>query len=124
MGFCLREKRVRLMESGGASDEESLRALFHACDVDNSGVIEKWEFERMCSELRVRSADVDDIFAKLDANEDGAINMDEFIGGFQTASSLASEGGMNERVNGAEACALAWEDFKSRLGEQTEFIPR
>ncbi|XP_017324403.1 ras and EF-hand domain-containing protein [Ictalurus punctatus] len=124
MGLCLREERVRLMESGGGSDEESLRALFHACDVDNSGVIEKWEFERMCSELRVRSADVDDIFAKLDANEDGAINMDEFIGGFQTASSLASEGGMSERVNGAEACALAWEDFTSRLGEQTEFIPR
>lgn len=124
MGFCLREESVRPMESGACS-EESLRALFRACDVDNSGVIEKWEFEQMCSELRVHSADIDDLFTKLDANEDGAINMDEFIQGFQTASSLSSEGGeMSERVNGAEAFSLAWEDFKSRLGEQAKFIPR
>ncbi|MCI4381159.1 hypothetical protein PGIGA_G00248550 [Pangasianodon gigas] len=124
MGFCLREESVRLMESG-ACDEESLRALFRACDVDNSGVIEKWEFEQMCSELRVRPADIDDIFTKLDTNEDGAINMDEFIRGFQTASSLSSEEReLSERVNGAEDFALAWEDFTSRLGEQTKLIPR
>lgn len=111
------------MESTGACDEANLRALFRACDVDNSGVIEKWEFEQMCSELRVHSADMDDIFTKLDTNEDGAINMDEFIRGFQTASSLSSEGEMRERLNGAEAFTLAWEDFRSRLGELSKFIP-
>lgn len=111
--------------ASGACDEESLRALFRACDVDNSGFIEKWEFEQMCLELRVRSADVDDMFTKLDANADGAINMDEFIRGFQTVSGLSSEGGaMGERVNGAEASTLAWEDFRTRLGEQATFIPR
>ncbi|KAK3540227.1 hypothetical protein QTP70_028417 [Hemibagrus guttatus] len=110
------------MESG-ACDEASLRALFRAGDVDNSGLIEKWEFEQMCSELHhVRSADIDDIFNRLDANEDGAINMEEFICGFQAASSMSSEAGMSE--NGAEAFTLAWEDFRSRLGELTKFIPR
>lgn len=110
----------------GACDEEGLRELFRACDVDNSGVIEKWEFERLCSELRVRDTDIDDMFTKLDANEDGAINMDEFIRGFQTASSLSGPGGeTSERVNGAEDCTLvAWEDFQRRLGEQAKFIPR
>ncbi|TSL97341.1 Ras and EF-hand domain-containing protein [Bagarius yarrelli] len=123
MGFCLREESVRLMESG-ACDEESLRALFRACDVDNSGVIEKWEFERMCSELRVRSADIDDIFTKLDVNKDGAINMNEFIRGFQAASGLAGDGGMGEPAHGGEADTLAWEDFRRRIGKHTEFIPR
>lgn len=108
----------------GASDEQSLRALFRACDVNNSGVIEKWEFEQMCSELRVRSADIDGIFAELDTNEDGTINMDEFIRGFQTASSLSSQGEGGELVNGAEAFTLAWEDFNTRLGEQSKLIPR
>lgn len=124
MGFCPPEEPVRSMESG-ACDAESLRALFRACDMDNSGVIEKWEFEQMCSELRVRSADIDDIFTKLDTNEDGAINMDEFIRGFQAASSLSSAGGeMSERAPGAEECTLAWEDFHQRLGEQAKYIPR
>lgn len=113
------------MESG-ASDEESLRALFRACDVDNSGVIEKWEFEQMCSELRVRAPDIDDIFAKLDANEDGAINMDEFIRGFQAASSLSGEDGeISEPGDGAEDCSVAaWEDLQRRLGDQVKHIPR
>ncbi|KAF5907307.1 ras and EF-hand domain-containing protein, partial [Clarias magur] len=109
-----------LMERG-ACNEQSLRALFRAYDVNNSGVIEKWEFEKMCSELRVRSADIDGIFAKLDTDEDGTINMDEFIRGFQTAS---SQGEGSELVTGAEAFTLAWEDFNSRLGEQSNLIPR
>ncbi|KAG7332135.1 hypothetical protein KOW79_003969 [Hemibagrus wyckioides] len=111
------------MESG-ACDEASLRALFRAFDLDSSGLIEKGEFEKMCSELHVPSADIDDIFTRLDANEDGAINMDEFIRGFQAASSLASEAGMSQTVDGAEAFTLAWEDFRRRIGELTKFIPR
>lgn len=108
----------------GACNDESLRALFRACDVDNSGVIERWEFEQKCSELRVLPADIHHIFTELDTDEDGAINMDEFIRGFQTASSLSREGEMSKRVSGAEAYTLAWEDFKSRLAEQAKFIPR
>ncbi|XP_027023050.1 ras and EF-hand domain-containing protein isoform X3 [Tachysurus fulvidraco] len=123
MGFCLRDESVRLMESG-ACDEASLRALFRACDLDNSGLIEKWEFEQMCSELRVHSADIDDIFTKLDTNQDGAINMNEFIHGFQTATRLSSDGGTSERVKCAEPFTQAWEEFRTRLGELNKFIPR
>ncbi|KAI5622023.1 ras and EF-hand domain-containing protein [Silurus asotus] len=107
------------MESG-ACDEARLRALFLECDVDGSGVIEKGEFERMCSGLCVRSADIDELFRKLDANQDGAINMEEFIRGFQTASSLSR----GEEPGGAEDFTLAWEDFRNRLGEHSRFIPR
>ncbi|GAA6106816.1 ras and EF-hand domain-containing protein isoform X2 [Tachysurus ichikawai] len=123
MGFCLKDESVRLMESG-ACDEASLRALFRACDLDNSGLIEKWEFEQMCSEMRVRSADIDDIFTKLDTNQDGAINMNEFIHGFQTATRLSGDGGTSERVKCAEPFTQAWEEFRTRLGELNKFIPR
>ncbi|KAF7694999.1 hypothetical protein HF521_006722 [Silurus meridionalis] len=95
------EQTQELRTSCGWSPARATRldcALFLECDVDGSGVIEKGEFERMCSGLCVRSADIDDLFRKLDANQDGAINMEEFIRGFQTASSLSR--GRAERRGG------------------------
>uniref|UniRef100_A0AAR2ITD5 EF-hand domain-containing protein n=1 Tax=Pygocentrus nattereri TaxID=42514 RepID=A0AAR2ITD5_PYGNA len=112
------------MESDGQT-QQSLESLFRSCDADNSGRIEKGEFFRLCSELHVRSEDADAIFCKLDTGEDGAINLDEFVKGFQTAASfMRQEEQMGEQGKGAEAFSLAWEDFRSRLGEQEKYIPR
>ncbi|KAL7827433.1 hypothetical protein SRHO_G00331510, partial [Serrasalmus rhombeus] len=111
------------MESDGQT-QQSLESLFRSCDADNSGRIEKGEFFRLCSELHVRSEDADAIFCKLDTGEDGAINLDEFVKGFQTAASfMRQEEQMGEQGKGAEAFSLAWEDFRSRLGEQEKYIP-
>ncbi|XP_062854685.1 ras and EF-hand domain-containing protein [Trichomycterus rosablanca] len=107
------------MDSGSVG-EHRLSALFRRWDVNRSGQIEKWEFDRMCSELRVQSADADAIFSELDTDKDGAINMEEFVFGFQTVSNLSDAPEMKE----AESVSQAWEDFNARLGEQSKFVPR
>lgn len=104
--------------------EDRVSALFRRWDVDRSGHLEKWEFDRMCSELRVQSADVDAIFSELDADEDGTINMEEFVCGFKTVSSLTEAPGVKENMTDGETSSQAWEDFNSRLGEQSKFVPR
>uniref|UniRef100_A0A3B4CJT6 EF-hand domain-containing protein n=1 Tax=Pygocentrus nattereri TaxID=42514 RepID=A0A3B4CJT6_PYGNA len=122
--LCLHHVFLQWMESDGQT-QQSLESLFRSCDADNSGRIEKGEFFRLCSELHVRSEDADAIFCKLDTGEDGAINLDEFVKGFQTAASfMRQEEQMGEQGKGAEAFSLAWEDFRSRLGEQEKYIPR
>uniref|UniRef100_A0AAY5ENQ2 EF-hand domain-containing protein n=1 Tax=Electrophorus electricus TaxID=8005 RepID=A0AAY5ENQ2_ELEEL len=106
------------------AQKERLRALFHAWDSNHSGRIEKWKFLKICSELHVQSADVDALFSKLDTDNDGTINLTEFVHGFEKVSSFISEDEMNDEVKNAEPFSLAWEDFKTRLGDQTKFIPR
>ncbi|XP_030639565.1 ras and EF-hand domain-containing protein [Chanos chanos] len=107
------------MESDAQLDR--LCSLFRACDVNNSGRIEKWEFLKICSELHVRSTDIEDLFSKLDTDRDGTINLEEFIRGFhQVANDLQQE----QDMDGGETFSLAWEDFKTRLGDQAKFIPR
>uniref|UniRef100_W5KVX3 RAS and EF-hand domain containing n=1 Tax=Astyanax mexicanus TaxID=7994 RepID=W5KVX3_ASTMX len=129
MGYFHRGESLQWMESGGQS--RSIDSLFRSCDSDNSGRIEKGEFFRLCSELQVRTEDAHAIFSKLDMDQDGAINLDDFVKGFQTAENfmkreeeVEEEEEMEEQSRGGEAFSLAWEDFRSRLGEQQKFIPR
>ncbi|XP_066501009.1 ras and EF-hand domain-containing protein [Hoplias malabaricus] len=108
----------------------SLSSLFRSCDADNSGRIEKAEFFHLCSELLVHSEDADAIFYELDTDADGVINLDDFVKGFQTAASFVRQAvdeemeETGERGKEPETFSLAWEDFRSRLGEQQKFIPR
>ncbi|MBN3297835.1 RASEF protein, partial [Amia calva] len=102
-------------------DLDTLRFLFHACDLNNSGRIEKEEFFTVCSELHVQAAEIETIFTKLDVDRDGSINFEEFTNGFQGVSDLISLRGM-ESENGD--FRQAWEQFHHRLGEQAKFIPR
>ncbi|XP_055024025.2 ras and EF-hand domain-containing protein [Misgurnus anguillicaudatus] len=98
---------------------DKLRELFHACDVNRSGRIEKWEFEKICSELHVRPSEIDAIFSKLDTDKDGTINLEEFMNGFQESHLLNAD---MTGENAGESFSAAWEDFKSR--HQVKFIPR
>uniref|UniRef100_A0A8C1S0Q1 RAS and EF-hand domain containing n=1 Tax=Cyprinus carpio TaxID=7962 RepID=A0A8C1S0Q1_CYPCA len=107
---------------GSEEQKDRLRELFHACDVDQSGRIEKWEFVRICSELRVRSTEIDALFARLDTDKDGTINLEEFMDGFQESHLLKDEEMSSEHAG--ESFSAAWEDFKARLGDQLKFIPR
>ncbi|ROL48862.1 Ras and EF-hand domain-containing protein [Anabarilius grahami] len=106
---------------GSDAQKERLRELFHACDVDHSGRIEKWEFVRICSELQVRPTEIDAIFSRLDTDKDGTINLEEFMDGFQESHLLKDE--MSSEHAG-ESFSAALEEFKSRLGDQLKFIPR
>lgn len=72
----------------GAEDREELarlRSVFAACDANRSGRLEREEFGALCAELRVRPADAEAVFQRLDADRDGAITFQEFARGFRGA---------------------------------------
>ncbi|XP_028312680.1 calmodulin-like protein 1 [Gouania willdenowi] len=68
-------------------DQDQLRALFHAYDVDHSGSIEKQEFSIICKELRVSPQEAEKIFNRLDVDRDGTVTLEEFIKGFRGQNS-------------------------------------
>ncbi|XP_070992870.1 ras and EF-hand domain-containing protein-like isoform X3 [Oncorhynchus clarkii lewisi] len=103
-------------------NRQSLCSLFHACDVDNSGRIEKDEFFQICSELLVPPTEREHIFSKLDIDRDGTINLAEFISGFHRISEQVYRGDMENKSWGVSS--QAWEDFQTRLGDHARFIPR
>uniref|UniRef100_A0A8D0NQU7 EF-hand domain-containing protein n=1 Tax=Sus scrofa TaxID=9823 RepID=A0A8D0NQU7_PIG len=74
------------MEAEGELEELArLRSVFAACDANRSGRLEREEFSALCAELRVRPADAEAVFQRLDADRDGAITFQEFARGFRGA---------------------------------------
>lgn len=72
------------MEADGDPEELArLRSVFSACDSNRSGRLEREEFSALCAELRVRPADAEAVFQRLDADRDGAITFQEFARGFR-----------------------------------------
>ncbi|XP_040436710.1 ras and EF-hand domain-containing protein [Falco naumanni] len=121
------------MDREAAGDELSrLRALFLACDASGSGRIEREDFAALCAELRVRPAEAEAIFQRLDSDRDGAITFPEFARGFRGASRRRPGGGGEsggEEEEAAAAWAAAgleqpWRDFEVRLGDEARYIPR
>ncbi|XP_054979322.1 ras and EF-hand domain-containing protein [Sorex araneus] len=137
------------MEAAGEREELArLRSVFAACDADGSGRLERDEFGALCAELRVRPADADAVFQRLDADRDGAITFQDFARGFRGSR----RGGLRRLAGGAPGAAApeagpdgadgadgegrslapegpaspgrAWQDFQSRLGDEAQFIPR
>ncbi|XP_040010397.1 ras and EF-hand domain-containing protein [Xiphias gladius] len=100
-----------------AEEQDRLRGLFHAYDVDNSGRIERNEFLTICAELQVSEAEADRVFNRLDVDHDGTVSLREFVGGFHDCHGKGMES------DGVDLSA-AWEDFERKLGEQARFIPR
>ncbi|XP_071339223.1 ras and EF-hand domain-containing protein homolog [Trachinotus anak] len=100
-----------------AEEQDRLRTLFKAYDVDNSGRIERNEFLTICAELQVPAAEADRIFDRLDVDKDGTVTLLEFISGFHDRY------GEDMELEGGDVSA-AWEGFEGRMGEQAKFIPR
>lgn len=100
-----------------AEEQNRLRCLFYAYDVDKSGRIERDEFLTMCEELQVSAAESDRIFHRLDVDQDGTVTLYEFISGFHEryGEDMGPSGGV---------VSAAWEHFERRLGEKAKFIPR
>uniref|UniRef100_A0A8C3K9D3 RAS and EF-hand domain containing n=1 Tax=Calidris pygmaea TaxID=425635 RepID=A0A8C3K9D3_9CHAR len=106
------------MDPEAAGDELSrLRALFVACDASGSGRIEREDFAALCAELRVRPAEAEAIFQRLDSDRDGAITFPEFARGFRGAAAAAAAW----TPAGIEQ---PWRDFEVRLGDEARYIPR
>ncbi|XP_057161615.1 ras and EF-hand domain-containing protein isoform X2 [Ursus arctos] len=141
------------MEADGDREELArLRSVFAACDANRSGRLEREEFGALCAELRVRPADAEAVFQRLDADRDGAITFQEFARGFRglrrggrrrgwpsggpaPASAQAGpdpedseedegDGDALEAPWGRASSGQAWQDFQARLGDEAKFIPR
>ncbi|NXV21936.1 RASEF protein, partial [Cepphus grylle] len=122
------------MDPEAAGDELSrLRALFLACDPSGSGRIEREDFAALCAELRVRPAEAEAIFQRLDSDRDGAITFPEFARGFRGATCPRPGGGEPEGEEEEEEAAATWaatgleqpwRDFEVRLGDEARYIPR
>ncbi|XP_052634540.1 ras and EF-hand domain-containing protein isoform X1 [Harpia harpyja] len=117
------------MDPEAAGDELSrLRALFLACDASGSGRIEREDFAALCAELRVRPAEAEAIFQRLDSDRDGAITFPEFARGFRGATRRRPSGGEpegeGEAAAGAAGLEQPWRDFEVRLGDEARYIPR
>ncbi|XP_025948315.1 ras and EF-hand domain-containing protein [Dromaius novaehollandiae] len=118
------------MEPAEAADELSrLRALFLACDASGSGRIEREDFAALCAELRVRPAEAEAIFQRLDSDRDGAITFPEFARGFHGATRRRPGEPEEEEAAAAatwtaERLEQPWRDFEVRLGDEARYIPR
>lgn len=99
-----------------AEEQNRLRSLFYAYDVDKSGRIERDEFLDMCAELQVSAAEADRIFHRLDVDQDGTVTLPEFISGFHER--------YGDDMEPSGDVSAAWEHFERRLGEKAKFIPR
>ncbi|XP_054879979.1 ras and EF-hand domain-containing protein isoform X2 [Poeciliopsis prolifica] len=91
----------------------SLRRLFSACDVNKSGRIEYEDFTVVCNELSVPNTEVQTLFDKFGACEDGYIDYSRFSSRFQEVSET-----LNLASFGAGAAPTPWEEFVDRLDEE------
>ncbi|KAM4553587.1 ras and EF-hand domain-containing protein isoform 2-T2 [Fundulus diaphanus] len=99
-----------------AMNRPSLRRLFSACDVNKSGRIEYEDFTLVCRELSVPDAEIQTLFHKFGAYEDGYIDYSRFSSRFLEVSEtldLASFGA-------GATTQTPWEEFVDTIDE--EFI--
>ncbi|XP_072134407.1 ras and EF-hand domain-containing protein isoform X2 [Mobula birostris] len=98
-----------------------LRRLFSACDLNRSGLIELEDFCGVCRELGVSSCQVSPLFHKLDVDNDGSINFNDFTSGFEEVSEvldLSSFGSDGSQV----AQKVAWDEFEERFGDGVQYL--
>ncbi|XP_074533785.1 ras and EF-hand domain-containing protein isoform X2 [Halichoeres trimaculatus] len=67
-------------------ERPSLRRLFSACDMNKSGKIEYEDFTVVCQELNVPESQIQTLFEKFDADQDGYITYSKFSSRFQEVS--------------------------------------
>ncbi|XP_034542539.1 ras and EF-hand domain-containing protein isoform X2 [Notolabrus celidotus] len=110
-------------------ERPSLRRLFSACDMNKSGKIEYEDFTVVCQELNVPEGQIQTLFDKFDADQDGYITYSKFSSRFQEVSetlNLASlDAGSNhnpgtpgeEFLNRIDAEYIISESLREQLGE-------
>ncbi|XP_066472092.1 ras and EF-hand domain-containing protein [Tiliqua scincoides] len=140
-------------QQAAPDDASWLRSLFLACDVNGSGRLERDDFGSLCAELRLRPAEAEAIFQRLDADRDGAITFQEFARAFRGATrrrrrrrqqqqqreepseemdedELHLDDALDALAGAAAAGApaarpsQAWREFELRLGQEAGYIPR
>lgn len=99
-------------------DTGVLEQIFHACDPNQTGYIEKEELARICAGLELNQEEFDDIFQDLDLDNDGRISKYDFVAGFtDVCQSFAQKKVSSQTLKGPGLDSiLAWENFLEELG--------
>ncbi|XP_067873701.1 ras and EF-hand domain-containing protein-like [Heterodontus francisci] len=107
----------------GAMTRPDLRRLFSACDLNRSGLIEIEDFSSVCRELGLSRSQIDPLFHKLDVDNDGSINFNDFTAGFEEVSEILDLSSFGS--DGSQAASkLAWEEFEERFGNGVQYLRR
>ncbi len=69
-------------------DAEQIDVLFEACDVNQTGFIDRDEFQALCADLDLTPDEFDQIFTELDVDKDGSISKSDFREGFENVSNV------------------------------------
>lgn len=97
--------------NGKASPSDALKSLFAQIDGNGDGKITKAEFEDKLGAGGTNIAAADNVFNKMDANEDGSVSLDEM------ATALKSKGGGHHHAHqsggGADALMQALQGASS-----------
>ncbi|XP_069767061.1 ras and EF-hand domain-containing protein [Narcine bancroftii] len=98
-----------------------LRRLFSACDLNRSGLIEVEDFCGVCRELGVSTWQVTPLFQKLDVDNDGSINFNDFTSGFEEVSEILDLSSFGSEGSPL-AHRLAWDEFDERFGDGVQYL--
>lgn len=98
-----------------------LRRLFSACDLNRSGEIELEDFCGVCRELGVSSWQVSPLFNKLDVDNDGSINFNDFTAGYEEVSEVLHLSSLGS--DGPQAAhRLDHDELQERFGDGVQFL--
>lgn len=103
-------------------DIATLRRLFLACDVNKSGKIEYEDFTVVCRDLNVPESEMQTLFHKFDADDDGFIDYSRFSSLFQEVSDTLDLGSFS--VGATPNQNSPWGEFRGRLDTESLFSER
>lgn len=108
-------------------DEQRVRQLFTACDLNQSGFIERDDLSNLCADLDLEDEELDDVFQELDKNRDGRISVNEFAKGYESVQRMFTR--QRRNTSGRDSVSAgqsrsAWEAFTGHMGPNMYLLPR
>ena len=99
-------------------DREVLEQLFHACDKNKSGYLEREDLRPLCLDLELTEWEFEDVYQDLDVDKDGVINLEDFVTGVRDVCQTLSQrrAGTRETREQSLDSVVAWERFLDELG--------
>uniref|UniRef100_T1JN85 EF-hand domain-containing protein n=1 Tax=Strigamia maritima TaxID=126957 RepID=T1JN85_STRMM len=90
---------IYFLYMGEIDAKNRLEQLFVACDKNGSGFIGRCELRDLCAGLGLGCTEADALFADLDRNGDGRIDLEDFAAGFREFVLVRPEEPMTETTN-------------------------
>ncbi len=105
-------------------DEARVHQLFNACDLNNSGFIEREDLANLCADLDLEDQELDDVFQELDRNRDGRISVTEFVKGYESVQRMFTRPRKSSGRDSVTGSRIAWDAFTTQMGSNVYILPR